>query len=277
MAIYSNKVSRERTPVRGDVYYADLTGIEQSIGSEQIGRRPVLIIQNDVGNQKSGTTIIAVMTTKIKNHMPTHIAFHDVRVLPCRSVICTEQIKTIDKRRLEDYKGNVGDTVMKKVDTAIAVSMGIKNTAMTDLEEETAHSFEEDELVKRETALDAENHDWIKFAESQLRFFSNVEQYVINLKCEKKELDREIEDILLLIEKTDFNAAQGYKIYKKLKERRIWRKEKIRELTSLEALLVLFNCAEMCEKYQDGLENMKKNMQEIEPSKTVTELMQMVS
>ena len=277
MAIYTNKKLGERNPVRGDVYYADLTGIEQSMGSEQTGRRPVLVIQNDVGNQNSGTTIVAVMTTKFKKNMPTHILFQDIRVLPCKSVICTEQIKTIDKTRLDEYKGNVGEVVMKKVDMAIAVSMGIKNSNMTDVVQKAETSFEKVNLVKRETALDREDHDWVKFAEGQLRFFSNIEQYIINLKYEKNELEKEIEDILSFIENTNFNAAQGYKVYKMLRECRTLRRKKEKELVCLEALLVQFSCAEMCKRYQDGLEAMQNGMQEATPSKTAMEFIQMVS
>ena len=73
MTLYSNMITSERTPRRGDIYYADLTGIENSIGSEQKGKRPVLVIQNNMGNQHSGTTIVAIMTTKDKKFMPNPV------------------------------------------------------------------------------------------------------------------------------------------------------------------------------------------------------------
>lgn len=70
-------VNEERVLRRGDIYYADLGGFEQSVGSEQTGKRPVLIIQNDKGNIHSPTTIVAILTTKIKRHLPTHVVIRD--------------------------------------------------------------------------------------------------------------------------------------------------------------------------------------------------------
>ncbi len=109
---------------RGDIFYADLNGIEQSCGSEQKGRRPVLIIQNNIGNRYSPTTIVAVMTTKRKKPLPTHVKIRGVTGLKCTGTVCLEQIKTIDKSRLEDYLGNVGAKTMQKIEKAIAVSLG---------------------------------------------------------------------------------------------------------------------------------------------------------
>lgn len=109
---------------RGDIYYANLDGIEQACGSEQRGRRPVLVIQNNVGNRYAPTTIIAVLTTRDKKPLPTHVRIRRIRGLQCRGTVCLEQIKTIDKSRLENYLGNVGARTMQKVDKALAVSLG---------------------------------------------------------------------------------------------------------------------------------------------------------
>lgn len=109
---------------RGDIYYADLSPV---IGSEQGGIRPVLIIQNDVGNKYSPTVIAAAITSQInKAKMPTHIELlaQDYGLLK-DSVILTEQIRTIDKRRLREKIGRLDKTLMAKVDTALSVSFGL--------------------------------------------------------------------------------------------------------------------------------------------------------
>lgn len=110
---------------RGDVYYADLNGIESYCGSEQTGKRPVLVIQNNKGNKFSETTIVAVITSKEKKqHFPTHVKLPD-GVLPKESVACMEQIKTIDKKRLGDFLGNIYE-VTSDIDTKI--NMAIKTS-----------------------------------------------------------------------------------------------------------------------------------------------------
>ena len=125
ITVLSHRV-KDRTLKRGDIYYADLCGVEQSLGSEQTGRRPVLIIQNDIGNLHSPTTIVAILTTKIKRNLPTHVLIHDFNGLSQTSAVCLEQIKTIDKSRLEDYRGNIGTELMKEIEQAIFVSLGTK-------------------------------------------------------------------------------------------------------------------------------------------------------
>ncbi len=110
---------------RGDLYYADLSPV---IGSEQGGVRPILVVQNDVGNKYSPTIIAAAITSKInKAHLPTHIEIDGkVYGLTKDSVILLEQIRTIDKRRLKERMGRVDDDLMNKVDSAIAVSFGLQ-------------------------------------------------------------------------------------------------------------------------------------------------------
>lgn len=110
---------------RGDIYYADLSGIEQPRGSEQTGRRPVLVIQNDKGNQYAPTTIVAVLTSRRKRYLPTHVKLRGFTGLKRISTVCLEQIKTIDKSRLEEYRGNIGAEAMKEIEKAIAVSLCI--------------------------------------------------------------------------------------------------------------------------------------------------------
>lgn len=109
---------------RGDIFYADLSPV---VGSEQGGLRPVLIIQNDVGNRYSPTVIAAAITSRMgKTRLPTHIDIHADRVgLAKDSVILLEQIRTLDKRRLKEKMGHLDNAVMTRVNNAIAVSFGL--------------------------------------------------------------------------------------------------------------------------------------------------------
>lgn len=109
---------------RGDIYYADLSPV---VGSEQGGLRPVLIVQNDVGNRYSPTVIAAAITSRTsKSKLPTHIeVFADRCGLAKDSVILLEQIRTIDKTRLKEKMGHLDETVMNRVNNAITVSFGL--------------------------------------------------------------------------------------------------------------------------------------------------------
>ena len=111
---------------RGDIYYADLSPV---IGSEQGGIRPVLIIQNDVGNKYSPTVIAAAITSQInKAKMPTHIELSASDYgLYKDSVILLEQIRTIDKKRLREKVAHLDKKLMKTVDDALSVSFGLEN------------------------------------------------------------------------------------------------------------------------------------------------------
>lgn len=109
---------------RGDIYYADLSPV---VGSEQGGIRPVLVIQNDIGNKYSPTVIAAAITSQInKAKMPTHIelAAKDYG-LNKDSVILLEQIRTIDKRRLREKIGRIDDGLMAIVNNALSISFGL--------------------------------------------------------------------------------------------------------------------------------------------------------
>lgn len=244
---------------RGDVYYADLCGLEQSLGSEQTGRRPVLVIQNDVGNLYSPTTIVAIMTTKIKRNLPTHVIINDFAGLSQTSAVCLEQIKTIDKRRLENYCGNIGNAMMQEIEKAISISLGTKKDmghecAMLDDKEEVEHM----DLVRRDTAFDNSHCDWIQVAREQMIFFTDIKQYMVNLELIRQNLDNEIEDILDYIESTNYNVAQGYKIYRMLRERRKQRKEVMQELSQLQALTAAFECEQMRKVYQNAIIKMQQ-------------------
>ena len=109
---------------RGDIYYADLS---PGVGSEQGGLRPVLIVQNDVGNRYSPTVIAAAITSKMgKTKLPTHIDVVGNQVgLAKDSVILLEQIRTIDKKRLKEKMGHLDGGTMNSVNAAIEVSFGL--------------------------------------------------------------------------------------------------------------------------------------------------------
>lgn len=108
---------------RGDIFYADLSPV---VGSEQGGVRPVLIIQNDVGNKYSPTVIISAITSQLnKAKLPTHVEVSSDFGLPKNSVVLLEQIRTIDKKRLREKIGHTDEFFMKKVNEALTKSVGI--------------------------------------------------------------------------------------------------------------------------------------------------------
>lgn len=109
---------------RGDIYYADLSPV---VGSEQGGVRPVLIVQNDVGNRFSPTVIAAAITSqKDKARLPTHIQLHATGSgLSRDSIVLLEQIRTLDKRRLKEHMGRLDEQSMTRVDEALQISFGL--------------------------------------------------------------------------------------------------------------------------------------------------------
>ena len=112
------------TVKRGEIYYADLSPV---VGSEQGGIRPVLIVQNDIGNRYSPTVIAAAITSqKEKTHLPTHI---EVKSRDCGltrdSIVLLEQIRTLDKKRLREKMGRLSDNSMTEINDALKVSFGL--------------------------------------------------------------------------------------------------------------------------------------------------------
>jgi len=114
---------------RGDIYYADLSPV---VGSEQGGLRPVLIVQNDVGNKYSPTVIAAAITSQInKAKLPTHIeVFAEQYGLAKDSVVLLEQVRTIDKQRLKERMGHLDEDAMQKVNDALNISFGLGSNEM---------------------------------------------------------------------------------------------------------------------------------------------------
>ena len=109
---------------RGDIFYADLSPV---IGSEQGGIRPVIIIQNDIGNKYSPTVIVAAITSQInKAKLPTHVEISSEEYgLNKDSVVLLEQIRTVDKKRLKERIGHMTERDMQKVEEALLISMGL--------------------------------------------------------------------------------------------------------------------------------------------------------
>ena len=113
---------------RGGIYLAELDG---GVGSEQAGRRPVIIIQNDIGNKYSPTLIVAALTsdTNVKTLLPTHYYMGSTRGLYKDSVVLLEQIRTIDKSRIIHYIGHANWYQMKEIDKALGISVGLESTS----------------------------------------------------------------------------------------------------------------------------------------------------
>lgn len=109
---------------RGDIFYADLNPV---VGSEQGGTRPVLVIQNDIGNQYSPTTIVAAITSQLeKAKLPTHVELNrEACGLERNSVALLEQIRTIDKQRLKQKVSSLDEELMSKVDEALQISLAL--------------------------------------------------------------------------------------------------------------------------------------------------------
>ena len=118
---------------RGEIYYADLSPV---VGSEQGGMRPVLIVQNDVGNRYSPTVIAAAITSQQnKARLPTHIEI-EARTygLSKNSIVLLEQVRTLDKRRLRERMSCLDEKAMQRVDGAIAISLGLRSERDTTME-----------------------------------------------------------------------------------------------------------------------------------------------
>ena len=113
-----------QTYKRGDIYFADLG---QGVGSEQMGYRPVVIIQNDVGNKHSPTVVVAAITSKVdaRAKQPTHCFIGTYYGLELPSVILLEQIRTLDKKRLEKFAGSLQEKHLRELNRALAISVGL--------------------------------------------------------------------------------------------------------------------------------------------------------
>lgn len=114
--------TESKTICRGDIYYADLSPV---VGSEQGGIRPVLILQNDTGNRYSPTVIVAAITGSLKKQFPTHANIGSIENLYKQSFVLLEQIRTLDKSRLQRYIGHIDGRKMDEINEALLISVGI--------------------------------------------------------------------------------------------------------------------------------------------------------
>jgi len=112
---------------RGDIWMADLR--IGAVGSEQGKIRPVLVVQNNIGNKHSPTVTVVPLTSRTKNNLPTHVILNEP-CLPSRSIALVEQIRTIDKSRLIRHIGRISKSIMNQINEAIAIQVGLKDVAI---------------------------------------------------------------------------------------------------------------------------------------------------
>lgn len=251
---------------RGDVYYADFGSVEDAVGHELAKKRPVLIIQNNFGNKKSTTTICLCLTTKCKYGIPYHVHFNDLNIVSRESDICAEQIKTIDQCRLEQYLGNVGSAVMEQVDKALIISLGIKHADLSDITTDMQETNVIDEPQESITIF--------QYMGQQLRFWQDVEMKVSLIKVEIKRLDDEIDSILNYIEETNYNAAQGYKVYKVLRDKQNERKSLVKEVICLESIVEYVDTDKMIQAFQNSMKVADDKIRDANKITFVKELME---
>lgn len=250
---------------RGDVYYADFGSVEDAVGHELVKKRPVLIIQNNLGNKKSTTTICLCLSTKCKYGLPYHVHFNDLNIVSRESDICAEQIKTIDQCRLEQYLGNVGSAVMEQVDKALVISLGIKGVDLSDIA-----AVQEPEVVEEPQ----ETLSIFQYMGEQLRFWQDIAVKVSLIKTEIARLDEEINSIMNYIEETNYNAAQGYKVYKVLRDKQVERKGLIKEVICLESIIEHVDTEKVVQAFQDSIKLADEKIKNANKITLVKELME---
>lgn len=254
-----------RSVKRGDVYYADFGSVEDAVGHELAKKRPVLIIQNNLGNKKSSTTICLCLSTKCKYGLPYHVRFSDLNIVNRESDICAEQIKTIDQCRLEQFLGNVGSAVMEQVDKALVISLGIKGAELSG-----NVSVEENEVSEKQQ----ETISMFQYMGQQLRFWQDIEVKVSLIKTEIARLDDEINSVLNYIEETNYNAAQGYKVYKVLRDKQNERKILVKEVACLESIIAHIDTEKLVQAFQDSIKVADEKIREANKIIFVKELME---
>lgn len=254
-----------RSVKRGDVYYADFGSVEDAVGHEMAKKRPVLIIQNNLGNKKSTTTICLCLSTKCKYGLPYRVQFNDLKIVSRESDICAEQIKTIDQSRLEQYLGNVGSAVMEQVDRALCISLGIHCADLSNV-----IPMPEIESVPEPV----ESITLFQYMGEQLRFWQDLEARASVIRAEIARLDEEICSILNYIEETNYNAAQGYKVYKVLRDKQFERKMLIKEVTCMEAMTAHVDTARMILALQDSMKEADEKIRSMNRITFVKELME---
>ena len=248
---------------RGDIYYVDFGKIEDVVGREAAKKRPVLIVQNNLGNKVSDTVICLCLTSRCKGSTPYHVYYLDTNILKVPSDICAEQIQTIDKCRLMEYCGNVGERVMQAVDHALAHSLGMKHSddGSLELEEVETPEIVQEELVSA-----------YRFLQEQVIFWNNINIKLTAMKSDVSQLGEEIESVLNFIEDTTYNAAQGYRVYKLLRDKRAERKKILKEVICMEALLEQLDSKEMMGAFQTSLDHAGDRINDVNKATVIKEL-----
>ena len=176
-----------------------------------------------------------------------------------------KSIKTIDQCRVEQYLGNVGSAVMEQVDRALLISLGIKGTEIdSDVE------VEEHEV----TPEPQETLSIFQSMGQQLRFWQDIEVKVSLIKNEISRLDDEINSVLNYIEETSYNAAQGYKVYKVLRDKQVERKALVKEVACLESLIAHVNTEQLVKAFQESIKMSDEKIREANKITFVKELME---
>ena len=248
---------------RGDIYYVDFGKIEDVVGREAAKKRLVLIVQNNLGNKVSDTVICLCLTSRCKGSTPYHVYYRDTNILKVPSDICAEQIQTIDKCRLLEYCGNVGERVMQAVDHALAHSLGMKHSDDGSLELE---EVETPEIVQEEPV------SAYRFLQEQVIFWNNINIKLTAMKSDVSQLEEEIESVLNFIEGTTYNAAQGYRVYKLLRDKRAERKKILKEVICMEALLEQLDSKEMMGAFQTSLDHAGDRINDVNKATVIKEL-----
>lgn len=171
---------------RGQVYYADLRPV---VGSEQVGIRPCLIIQNDMGNTYSPIVIIATMTTQNKANIPTHVAVSpEDYCLDINTKILLEQLRTIDKSRLSSFVGRLSDSTMQKVDEALRISLALNKERKEESELNELQIFEKEDFGSIRTIM-VENEPWFVASDiCKVLEIQNVTQAVQKLDDDERSM-----------------------------------------------------------------------------------------
>ena len=265
-------IQRKQMIKRGDVYYANLEGLEIPIGSEQKGNRPVLIIQNNKGNEHSTTTIVAILTTNCSGFLPTHIRIAKFDCLKFNSTVCLEQIRTIDKIRLIEYLGNIGPEKMEEIDKAIYISLGVDNPDMFgELEDIKIDAVQPSDNERDKCCSDST--DWTEFIENQLLVYSNLRHRMILLKAAISEIDGEIQAILNYIESTNYNTVQGYKVYKILRDHQKKKRSFLKEQEQLEVIINTIDIKELGISFSNILTQFKEKSSSDISAKNIRDLL----
>lgn len=204
------------------------------------------------------------LSTKCKYGYPYHVHFDNLNIISRPSDICAEQIKTIDQSRLEQYLGNVGKLVMEEVDKALLISLGINGVDMNNIV-----SKEEEVVIDEPQATITA----FQYMGEQFRFWQDIDIKISLMRNEMDRLDEEIFSVLNYIENTNYNAAQGYRVYKVLREKQAEKKTLLKEIICMESLIEQVDTKKLALAFQEGLKKADEKIKTANKITFVKELM----